>query len=73
MIEISNAEAILAIASVVFCAGGFYYGIKAELKALRHDISRIENKCDVYNHTKERLDELEARFKMWLEMQKTNQ
>lgn len=72
MIEITSTELAIFIISVVFCSGGFYYGIKAEIKRLREelislktqmakDISRVENKQDKYNHLQERVLTLEIK------------
>jgi len=61
MIEITNSEAIIALISLIFCAGGFYYGMKAELKAIHASIKRLETKQDKYNHLQERVLRLEVK------------
>lgn len=53
-------EVIIKIATVVFAAGIFY----GELKAIRRDIKRLEEKQDKYNHLQERTVKLEV----WREM-----
>jgi len=53
-------EIIIKIATVVFAAGIFY----GELKAIRRDIKRLEEKQDKYNHLQERTVKLEV----WREM-----
>ena len=60
MIQITNTDIIMAILSVVFCAGGFYYSMRAELKAIHNSIKRLEEKQDKYNHLQERVLRLEV-------------
>ena len=46
------------IAAVIFAAGAVW----SELKAVRKDIARLEEKQDKYNHLQERVARLEARM-----------
>lgn len=46
------------LAAVVFAAGAVW----SELKAVRKDIARLEEKQDKYNHLQERVAKLEARM-----------
>lgn len=55
-----TVEIVFKIATVVFAAGIFY----GELKAIRKDIRRLEEKQDKYNHLQERTVKLEV----WREM-----
>lgn len=47
---------IWEIAAVIFAAGAVW----SELKAIRKDIARLEEKQDRYNHLQERVAKLEA-------------
>lgn len=47
---------IWELAAVIFAAGAVW----AELKAVRKDIARLEEKQDKYNHLQERVARLEA-------------
>lgn len=53
-------DIIWKLAAVVFGAGAFWN----ELKAIRKDLARLENKQDAYNHLQERTLKLE----MWQKM-----
>ena len=55
-----TVEIVFKIATVVFAAGIFY----GELKDIRKDIRRLEEKQDKYNHLQERTVKLEV----WREM-----
>jgi len=55
---IPDVESIWKILAVVFGAGAFW----AELKAIRKDILRLEEKQDKYNHLQERVAKLEAKL-----------
>lgn len=46
------------LAAVVFAAGAVW----SELKAIRKDIARLEEKQDKYNHLQERVAKLEAKM-----------
>ena len=46
------------LAAVVFAAGAVW----SELKAIRKDIARLEEKQDKYNHLQERVAKLEAKL-----------
>lgn len=46
------------LAAVVFAAGAVW----SELKAVRKDIARLEEKQDKYNHLQERVAKLEAKM-----------
>lgn len=46
------------LAAVIFAAGAVW----SELKAVRKDISRLEEKQDKYNHLQERVARLEAKL-----------
>ncbi len=46
------------LAAVIFAAGAVW----SELKALRKDIARLEEKQDKYNHLQERVAKLEAKM-----------
>ncbi len=46
------------LAAVIFAAGAVW----SELKAVRKDIARLEEKQDKYNHLQERVAKLEARM-----------
>lgn len=46
------------IAAVLFGAGAFWQ----ELRAIRKDIARLEEKQDKYNHLQERVAKLEAKL-----------
>ena len=46
------------LAAVVFAAGAVW----SELKAVRKDIARLEEKQDKYNHLQERVAKLEAQM-----------
>ncbi len=46
------------LAAVIFAAGAVW----SELKAVRKDISRLEEKQDKYNHLQERVARLEAKM-----------
>lgn len=50
-----DAEIIITAIGVVFACGGVY----AELKAIRKDIKRLEEKQDKYNNLQERTHCLE--------------
>lgn len=49
-------EAAWKIAAFVFAAGGMW----AELRAIRKDLSRLEEKQDKYNHLQERMVKVES-------------
>lgn len=51
-------EAIWKLAALVFAAGAVWQ----ELKAIRKDIARLEEKQDKYNHLQERVAKLEAKW-----------
>lgn len=51
-------ETVWKILAAVFGAGAFW----AELKAIRKDIFRLEEKQDKYNHLQERVAKLEAKL-----------
>ena len=46
------------LAAVIFAAGAVW----SELKAVRKDIARLEEKQDKYNHLQERVARLEAKM-----------
>lgn len=46
------------VAAVLFGAGAFYQ----ELRAIRKDIARLEEKQDKYNHLQERVAKIEAKL-----------
>ncbi len=49
-------DAAWKIAAMVFAAGGVW----SELRAIRKDLSRLEEKQDRYNHLQERVVKIEA-------------
>ena len=49
---------IWELAAVIFAAGAVW----GELKAVRKDIARLEEKQDKYNHLQERVAKLEAKL-----------
>ena len=51
-------ELVWELAAVIFAAGAVW----SELKAIRKDISRLEEKQDKYNHLQERVARLEAKM-----------
>lgn len=51
-------ETFWKVAAVVFAAGAFWQ----ELRAIRKDIARLEEKQDKYNHLQERVTKLEAKM-----------
>lgn len=51
-------DLIWEIAAVIFAAGAVW----SELKAIRKDIARLEEKQDRYNHLQERVARLEAKW-----------
>jgi len=51
-------ELFWKIAAVLFGAGAFWQ----ELRAIRKDIARLEEKQDRYNHLQERVAKIEARL-----------
>ena len=51
-------ETFWKIAALVFAAGAVW----GELKAIRKDIARLEEKQDRYNHLQERVAKLEAKL-----------
>ena len=51
-------DLIWELAAVIFAAGAVW----SELKAVRKDISRLEEKQDKYNHLQERVARLEAKI-----------
>lgn len=53
-----DIEVIWKVAAVIFGAGAFYQ----ELRAIRKDIARLEEKQDKYNHLQERVAKLEAQM-----------
>ena len=53
-----DAETIWKILGIVFAAGAFWQ----ELRAIRKDIARLEEKQDKYNNLQIRVAKLEARF-----------
>lgn len=48
------------LAAVIFAAGAVW----SELKQVRKDIARLEEKQDKYNHLQERVARLEARWEL---------
>ncbi len=50
-------DTIWKLAGLIFAAGMVW----AELKAIRKDIARLEEKQDKYNHLQERVARLEAK------------
>ena len=48
------------IAAVIFAGGSVW----SELKAVRKDIARLEEKQDKYNHLQERVARLEAKWEV---------
>ena len=48
------------LAAVIFAAGAVW----SELKAVRKDLARLEEKQDKYNHLQERVARLEARWEL---------
>ena len=53
-----DAETIWKILGIVFAAGAFWQ----ELRAIRKDIARLEEKQDKYNNLQIRVAKLEARM-----------
>lgn len=53
-----DAETIWKVLGIVFAAGAFWQ----ELRAIRKDIARLEEKQDKYNNLQIRVAKLEARF-----------
>lgn len=53
-----EAETIWKVLGIVFAAGAFWQ----ELRAIRKDIARLEEKQDKYNNLQIRVAKLEARF-----------
>lgn len=53
-----DIEVVWKIAAIIFAAGAFWQ----ELRAIRKDIARLEEKQDKYNHLQERVAKLEARL-----------
>lgn len=53
-----DTETIWKILGLVFAAGAFWQ----ELRAIRKDIARLEEKQDKYNNLQIRVAKLEARF-----------
>ena len=51
-------DTLWKIAAVIFAAGAVW----GELKAIRKDIARLEEKQDRYNHLQERVAKLEAKL-----------
>ena len=51
-------DAFWKVAALVFAAGAVW----GELKAIRKDIARLEEKQDRYNHLQERVAKLEAKL-----------
>ena len=51
---------IWELAAVIFAAGSVW----SELKQVRKDIARLEEKQDKYNHLQERVARLEARMEV---------
>ena len=51
-------ETIWKLAALIFAAGAVWQ----ELKAIRKDIARLEEKQDKYNHLQERVAKLEAKL-----------
>ncbi|MBO7238345.1 MAG: hypothetical protein J6U96_03540 [Elusimicrobiaceae bacterium] len=51
-------DTLWKIAAVIFAAGAVW----GELKAIRKDIARLEEKQDRYNHLQERVVKLEAKL-----------
>lgn len=51
-------DMIWQLAAVIFAAGAVW----GELKAIRKDIARLEEKQDRYNHLQERVAKLEAKI-----------
>ena len=56
--NIMSLDAIWKVAALVFAAGAVW----GELKAIRKDIARLEEKQDRYNHLQERVAKLEAKL-----------
>ena len=50
-------ETIWKLSAIIFAAGAVWQ----ELKAIRKDIARLEEKQDKYNHLQERVAKLEAK------------
>lgn len=53
-------DLVWELAAVIFAAGAVW----SELKAVRKDIARLEEKQDKYNHLQERVARLEARWEV---------
>lgn len=51
-------DVLWELAAVIFAAGAVW----SELKAIRKDIARLEEKQDKYNHLQERVAKLEAKM-----------
>ena len=51
-------DIIWELAAIIFAAGAVW----GELKAIRKDIARLEEKQDRYNHLQERVARLEAKI-----------
>ncbi len=51
-------ETIWKLAALIFAAGAVWQ----ELKAIRKDLARLEEKQDKYNHLQERVAKLEAKL-----------
>ena len=55
-------EVFWKIAAIIFGAGAFWQ----ELRAIRKDIARLEEKQDKYNHLQERVTKLETKLEKQL-------
>ncbi len=53
-----DIEVVWKIAAIIFAAGAFWQ----ELRAIRKDIARLEEKQDKYNNLQIRVAKLEARL-----------
>lgn len=59
-------DTIWKLAALIFAAGAFW----SELKAIRKDLARLEQKQDKYNNLQERTRVLEVEVKVLKENQK---
>jgi uncharacterized membrane protein len=58
--NIDIVNLIWELAAVIFAAGAVW----SELKQVRKDIARLENKQDQYNHLQERVAKIEAHLEI---------
>lgn len=56
--SVQQFEFFWKIAAIIFGAGAFWQ----ELRAIRKDIARLEEKQDKYNHLQERVARLETKL-----------